>query len=182
MGSPDDVGAVHQVLDGTMLDLDVSADFLRSGVTMAGVIVDYDVTVDGGYAVDGMTVGTAFTVSDVSFALGYAFTVGAAFAMGNMSVRGGFTVSSIVGVTTASLKSAASRLADACAGSPQFSRPRPRFVLSTMRTRSGPSMSVMPCWRPRAVHRWCRSTASRALGADLAPGVVGVRGHDNRHL
>ena len=49
VGSPDDVGAVHQVLDGTMLDLDVSADFLR-GVTVAGAIVDYDVTVGGGYA------------------------------------------------------------------------------------------------------------------------------------
>ena len=41
VGSPDDVGAVHQVLDGTMLDLDVSADFLR-GMTVAGVIVDYE--------------------------------------------------------------------------------------------------------------------------------------------
>ena len=29
----------------TLLDVDVSADFLRGGVTVAGVIVDYDVTV-----------------------------------------------------------------------------------------------------------------------------------------
>jgi hypothetical protein len=41
MGSPDDVGAVHQVLDGAMLDLDVSADFLR-GFAVASVIGDYE--------------------------------------------------------------------------------------------------------------------------------------------
>jgi hypothetical protein len=41
MGSPDYVGAIHQMLDGIMLDLDVSADFLR-GMTVAGLIVDYE--------------------------------------------------------------------------------------------------------------------------------------------
>jgi hypothetical protein len=41
MGSPDYVGAVHKMFDGTMLDLDVSADFLR-GVTVAAVIMDHE--------------------------------------------------------------------------------------------------------------------------------------------
>jgi hypothetical protein len=39
MGSPAYVGAVHQVLDATMLDLDVSADFLRDAVAVGGAIV-----------------------------------------------------------------------------------------------------------------------------------------------
>jgi hypothetical protein len=41
VGSPDDVGAMHQALDGRMLDLNVAADFL-CGMTVAGVIVDYE--------------------------------------------------------------------------------------------------------------------------------------------
>jgi hypothetical protein len=85
VGSPDDVGAVHQVLDGTMLDLDVSAAFLP-GVTVAAVIMDHeaaegDVTVDydvpvGGYAEGGIMLhggyaeGGAFAVGDLSFAEG----------------------------------------------------------------------------------------------------------------
>jgi hypothetical protein len=37
--------AGNSLASGTMLDLDVSADFLRGGMTVAGVIVVYDVTV-----------------------------------------------------------------------------------------------------------------------------------------
>jgi hypothetical protein len=99
MGSPDDVGAAHQVLDGTMLDLDVSADFL-CGMTVAGVIVDHeaaegDVTVDYDVPVGG------YTVCDIMLRGGYAmvgaFAVGdLCFAEGSDFARRGMTVGSEV--------------------------------------------------------------------------------------
>jgi hypothetical protein len=106
MGSPDYVGAVHQVLDGIMLDLDVSADFLR-GMTVAGVIVDYeaaegDMIVDydvpvGGYTVcdimlrGGCAMVGAFAVGDVSFAEGSDFG-GRGMTMGSEVAEGGVAI------------------------------------------------------------------------------------------
>jgi hypothetical protein len=95
VGSPDDVGAMHQALDGTMLDLDVSADFLR-GVTVAGVIADYDVLV-GGYTVcdimlcGGYAMVGAFAVGDVSFAEGSDFA-GRGMTMGSEVAEGGVAI------------------------------------------------------------------------------------------
>jgi hypothetical protein len=71
MGSPDYVGTPHQVLDGTVLDLVVSADFL-----CGGMIVDLDVIPRGGFA-----------VGDVSFTTGYAFAVRGALAVVGMAMR-----------------------------------------------------------------------------------------------
>ena len=95
MGSPDYVGTAHQVLDGTMLDLDVSADFLR-GVTMAGTIVDYDVTVGGGYAEGVIILRCAFAVGDV--------ILGGEVAEGGMTVRCGVTVDYVVAVLYGSIQ------------------------------------------------------------------------------
>jgi hypothetical protein len=57
MGSPDYIGAVHQVLDGTMLDLDVSASFLRDAVAVGGGYAVGVTSVGGGYAMGGVAVG-----------------------------------------------------------------------------------------------------------------------------
>jgi hypothetical protein len=75
MGSHDYVGAVHQVLNGTMLDLGVSADFFRGDLTVAGVIVDY------AFMVAGVIVGNAFGVDGMISRAGFAavgVTVGGA--------------------------------------------------------------------------------------------------------
>jgi hypothetical protein len=82
MGSPDYVGTPHQVLDGTVLDLVVSADFL-----CGGMIVDLDVTARGGFAEDDVIPRGGFAVGDVSFTTGYAFAVRGALAVGGMAMR-----------------------------------------------------------------------------------------------
>jgi hypothetical protein len=66
------------MLDGIMLALGVSADFLRGGVAMAGVIVAYDVAMAG--------VIVAYDVAMASAMVG-GMTVRGACAMGGVVVR-----------------------------------------------------------------------------------------------